>query len=240
MGQVRGDRSDDHGPLAEVVDDPHRRLVGIIHPAEDDDEALALGGAERVHAAGQGRAAYLLEDVGLGALRRHPAQHDGHVAARAPAEGAGPGEDGLVGLGAQHGVDDEGLEAGVPGAPHLGGAGVDLGGGEGDLAGVAQHGLVHPRASSGSRMSSMLASTTSMVSRTRSTVCWSVIAPVSSRGAAPKTEVEGSGGAPRPRAYQSTKPLTPAWTITPTHERSSALRSSHHGIRVDMAPSWRC
>ena len=35
----------------------------------------------------------------------------------------------------------------------------------------------------------MLASTTSMVSRTRSTVCCRVIAPVSSRGAAPKTDV---------------------------------------------------
>ena len=43
----------------------------------------------------------------------------------------------LVGLGAQHRVDDERLEPGVPGAADLGGAGVDLGGGEGDLAGVA-------------------------------------------------------------------------------------------------------
>ena len=47
---------------------------------------------------------------------------------------------GLVGLAAQHGVDDQRLEPGVPGAARLGGPGVDLGGGEGDLAGVAQHG----------------------------------------------------------------------------------------------------
>ena len=47
----------------------------------------------------------------------------------------------VVGLAAQQGVDHEGLEPGVPGAPGLGRAGVDLGGGEGDLAGVAQDGL---------------------------------------------------------------------------------------------------
>ena len=82
----------------------------------------------------------------------------------------------------------------------------------------------------------MLASTTSMVSRTRSTVCWRLMAPVSSRGAAPKTEVDRVAELPPPVSpYQSTKPLTPAWTITPTHDRSSALRSSHHDIRVDMA-----
>ena len=67
------------------------------------------------------------------------AEHDGDVAAGRPAEGARAREHRLVGLAAQHGVDDERLEPGVPGAADLGGAGVDLGGGEGDLAGVAQH-----------------------------------------------------------------------------------------------------
>ena len=60
-------------------------------------------------------------------------------AAVAPAERAGARQHRLVGLGAEHGVDDERLEAGVPGAADLGGAGVDLGGGEGDLAAVAEH-----------------------------------------------------------------------------------------------------
>ena len=73
---------------------------------------------------------------------RHVPEHDGDAAAVGPAERAGPRGDGLVGLGAQHRVDDERLEPGVPGAAGLGGAGVDLGGGEGDLAGVAQHGGV--------------------------------------------------------------------------------------------------
>ena len=67
------------------------------------------------------------------------AEHDGHGAAVAPAEGAGARQHRLVGLGAEHGVDHEGLEAGVPGAAYLGGAGVDLGGREGDLAAVAEH-----------------------------------------------------------------------------------------------------
>ena len=64
---------------------------------------------------------------------------------RGPAEGAGPRGDGLVGLGAQHRVDDQRLEPGVPRAARLGGPGVDLGGGEGDLTGVAEHGGVHRR-----------------------------------------------------------------------------------------------
>ena len=84
--------------------------------------------------------AYLVEGVGLAAGRPARAEHDRDVAAAGPAQRAGPGEQRLVGLGAQHRVDDQGLEPGVPGAAHLGGAGVDLGGGERDLAGVAEHG----------------------------------------------------------------------------------------------------
>ena len=70
-------------------------------------------------------------------------EDDGDLAALGPAQRAGPGEHGLVGLGAEHGIDHQGLEPGVPGAAHLGGPGVDLGGGESDLAGVAQDGGVH-------------------------------------------------------------------------------------------------
>ena len=60
-----------------------------------------------------------------------------------PAEGAGPRGDRLVGLGAEHRVDDERLEPRVPGAAGLGCPGVDLGGREGDLTGVAEDGGVH-------------------------------------------------------------------------------------------------
>ena len=75
--------------------------------------------------------------------------------------------------------------------------------------------------------------------------------PVSSRGAAPKTcEARsddggspgcGSAGAvvsgpPAGAAYQSTNPRMPACTISPTQERSSALRSSNHGRSLDIRP----
>ena len=62
---------------------------------------------------------------------------------RLPAQRARAGPDGLVGLGAQHAVDDQRLEPGVPGAAHLGGPGVDLGGGERDLSGVAHDRVAH-------------------------------------------------------------------------------------------------
>jgi hypothetical protein len=71
------------------------------------------------------------------------AEHCAQLQVGVPAERAGPGEDHLVGLGAQDRVDHERLEPSVPGATLLGGAGVDLGGGEGDLAGVAADRLVH-------------------------------------------------------------------------------------------------
>ncbi len=67
-----------------------------------------------------------------------------------PAQGGGAAHGALVGLAGQHGVHDEGLQAGVPGTACLGGLRVDLGGGEGDLPRVhqqrlAQHGLVARR-----------------------------------------------------------------------------------------------
>ncbi len=84
----------------------------------------------------------------------------------------------------------------------------------------------------------MLVSTTRMLSRTSSTVCWSEMTPVSSRGAAPKTTTSSgwwtaaSPCAPASTSYHSTKPRMPACTMRPTQERSSALRSSNHGRSV--------
>ncbi len=84
----------------------------------------------------------------------------------------------------------------------------------------------------------MLVSTTRMLSRTSSTVCWSEMTPVSSRGAAPKTTTSSGWWTAAPTSaaastsYQSTKPRMPACTMSPTHERSSALRSSNHGRSV--------
>ena len=62
-----------------------------------------------------------------------------------PAERGRPRAHAVVDLAAQQRVDDEGLDAGVPGAARLGGLGVDLGGGERDLAAVAQDGLAQHR-----------------------------------------------------------------------------------------------
>ena len=59
----------------------------------------------------------------------------------APAERGDAGAQRVVDVAAHEGVDDERLEPGVPRAADLGGAGVDLGRGERDLARVAQHGL---------------------------------------------------------------------------------------------------
>ena len=73
----------------------------------------------------------------------HPAEHHDDGALGLPAQRAGAGPDGLVGLGAEHAVDDQRLEPGVPGAAHLGGPGVDLRGGERDLAGVADDRVAH-------------------------------------------------------------------------------------------------
>ena len=140
--EVVGHGADDDRPGSEAVGHHLGRLVRVVDPAQHDDEPFALGGAQGVHAGRAGVAAYLVEDVGLGTPRRHRAQHDGDLAPAGPAERARPREDGLVGLGAQHRVDDQGLEARVPGAADLGGAGVDLGRGEGDLAAVEQHGAV--------------------------------------------------------------------------------------------------
>src|SRR5215217_476805 len=65
--------------------------------------------------------------------------------------------------------------------------------------------------------------------------------PARARGAAPKTEAataKDSSAAPSspeaPSRYQSTKARTPACTIWPTQDRSSALRSRNHGISDSM------
>ena len=112
---------------------------------------------------------------GVPGPRRRAARRAGrpittHVAGAVPAERAGPRGDGLVVLAAQQRVDDQGLQPGVPGSALLGGPGVDLGGGEGDLAGVPVQ-----RAADDLRVlaerSSRFSSTTMMESRTIATVC---------------------------------------------------------------------
>ena len=133
------DRATEIGLHEEFADGGQGRRV-VVDPAEQDDEPVALDGAQRVGAVGPGDPADVLEQVGLAASPRHGADHHQHALLSRPAQGAGPAEHGLVGLGTQDGVDDQRLQPRVPGAAGLGGPRVDLGGGEGDLAGVAGQG----------------------------------------------------------------------------------------------------
>ena len=143
LTEAVGHRPDHDRTGSEEVGDCRGRLLGVDHSAEDDHQAITLHRAERVHAGCPRGPAYLFEGVGLAALRGRAAEHHGHVAAPGPAQRARAGEQGLVGVGAEHPVDHQRLEPGVPGAADLRGPGVDLGGGEGDLAGVAEHGAHH-------------------------------------------------------------------------------------------------
>ena len=162
-------------------------LLGVAHATQDDHQPVALRGAERVDPGGAGNAAYLVEGVaardGRAAPRRvRPSRRRGR-----PSPGRSLGT--AWSRRPRHAAPSRrrGLEAGVPGAAYLGGAGVDLGGGEGGLAAVRRTPACTSRTSAGSRTASRLFSTTSMPRRTRSTVCWRLIAPASARGAAPKT-----------------------------------------------------
>ena len=136
-GRPEHDRS---GPEAvrDGLDDP-RRLTGA---AEDRDEPRALDDGERLDPVLPDRPAQVVDGRYRSAARGGGAADDErHVCELPPPERAGPRLHGVVGLAAQDGVDDERLEPGVPRTTGLGRAGVDLRGGEGDLAGEAQHRL---------------------------------------------------------------------------------------------------
>ena len=207
---------------------------GVGHTAEHDHEPVALGGAQRVHAGGPRRAAYVVEQVGLAALLRHRAQHHRHGAAVSPAERAGAGEHRLVGLGAQHRVDDERLETGVPGAADLGGPGVDLRRGEGDLAAVAEHPGVHVAGVFGPQQVVEVALDDLDAEPDQVDGLLEVDDAGQRPGRRPEdaeaTALPSRSGCRDSSAYQSMKLLMPACTITPTQERSSALSSRNHGI----------
>ena len=143
-GEIGGRRPDDHRTGTEA----RREVLGgggrVAGGAEHDDHPSALHADQRVVGRRAGRAAQGVDEVvvggasSVGATRAH---HHGHGGVLAPAEGGDPGVQHVVGLAAQQGVDDQRLEPCVPRPAGLGRAGVDLGRAEGDLAGVAQHGL---------------------------------------------------------------------------------------------------
>ena len=145
----RGDRGTEHqvaraetgleapGDLGEG----QRRLVGSVArrvgAADDQHEARALHADEHVDAELSSRAAHLIDVE----QRRGCAHQHGDLAVAVPAEsGDAAGQLG-VGLAAQDRVGDARRQARIPQSPGFGGARVDIGGGEGDLARVEQHAL---------------------------------------------------------------------------------------------------
>ena len=109
--------------------------VGQGLAREDAHEALPLGGRKHVQGEPRGCPAQLVDPQVLrGARYDHRRGRLG-----VPAEGRGPGSDGLVGLGPDHRVDDRRFDARVPRPPCLRGAGVDRGCHERDLPGVVHY-----------------------------------------------------------------------------------------------------
>ena len=110
-------------------------------PAEDDDQLVGVHADQ--HLAAQrprGPADGGVRVLDAGRAWRRRARRPGVIVG--PAQRGGPAGQ-LVGpLAAHEGVDDQGLQPGVPGAAVLGEAGVDVRGGEGDLAAELEDGDV--------------------------------------------------------------------------------------------------
>ena len=144
---------------------------------------------------------------------------------RVPAQGRGAGEQRALGVavGAHDGVDDEGLQAGVPRAARLGGRGVDRRRGERDLAPEAQHRRRRGRpARPGPRPVRGCAANTSVAMRTSSTVWRSVMRRARSGGALRKASAVSRGVASGSRSHV-TKLAAPSWVTMRTPARWSAV-----------------
>ena len=236
--EVVADRADDHRSLAEQLDQRLGGLAGVADAAEQHHQPVALHRAQRVHARGPGRPAYLVEETGLACARwarspaRPPPGPDRPSRPRWPATGssrrprrAAPRR-------------RRAPRAGRPRhrAPRRPGRRPRRSRTRPRGRSAASR-RAPPGASSGSSSSSTFASTTSIESRTRSTVCCRLITPARARGAAPKTDeatsVPSSGPDP-PARNHSTKLRMPACTISPTQERSSALSSRNHGMSASI------
>jgi hypothetical protein len=72
--------------------------------------------------------------------RRGPPDNDAEVDARAPAESRSSRDELFIGVGSHDGINDEGFQTFIPGTATFGGSRVNLGGGEGHLAGVVNDG----------------------------------------------------------------------------------------------------
>jgi hypothetical protein len=105
----------------------------VLQPPEDGHETPALDSRQTLDAELRRGTPYGIHDDSGGSLRCDSGDH-GDVVDRPPAERRGARLHRVVGLATQHGVDDKGLQTGVPPAARLRGAGVDLSCPEGDLS----------------------------------------------------------------------------------------------------------
>ena len=135
---------DDDRPVAELCDEGCGRGDRVVRvrerAAEDADELVSVDAGDDVEAGMPGGAPQGVDDGCRRRVRRGTGDREDVGGAR-PAEGGGPGEVVVADVAADQGVGEQRLEAGVPGAAHLGGLRVDLGCGEGDLAGEDEDGL---------------------------------------------------------------------------------------------------
>ena len=216
------------------------RLAGVGDAAEDDHEPLALHRAQRVHARGRGRTRRTSSKRSVSVRRAGTVPSTTATSPRAaPAQRAGPGE--------QRPRRPRRAAPRRRPAPR---AGRPRRRGPRRPGRRPRRWRTRPRGRSaaprraprgrrrGRARSSMLLSTTSIESRTRSTVCWRLMTPARARGAAPKTD-GGQGAAARgPVAVaggtsRRSRGCRPARSC-PTQERSSALSSRNHGRSVSM------
>ena len=104
---------------------------------EDDDEAIGLQGGQHGHLHPFPVATQHVQFMLSG---RGTAHDHTQIDTGTPPEGGSARDELLVGVGADHGIDDEGFQSLVPGAAALGGSGIHLGGCESDLSGVVDDG----------------------------------------------------------------------------------------------------
>ena len=148
--EVGDRRPDDERPVAEVGVERGGEGHRVVDAAADADDPRAVDRHEQLDTRPPGGPVEVGEHR-RGSTRGRRPDHDDDPGHGSPAERGGPRLHRLVGLTADDRIDDQRLEAGVPGTPGLGRLGVDLGRGERDLPAVAEHGLAGEVALTGSR-----------------------------------------------------------------------------------------
>ena len=140
-GEEVGDGGpDDEGAVAEVRIEGGGQRHRVGDAAADADDPRAVDRDEQLDAEATRGAVQVGEHGGRGPGGVEPTTTATLVTEPQPRAAARDCMDSSASP-RMHGVDDERLQPGVPRAAGLGGLGVDLGGGEGDLAAVAQHRL---------------------------------------------------------------------------------------------------